>query len=192
MNFCFQMQYSGRSKELFFLVMVTLLGEWVVSGINNLLILNRIYHWIQSTINWMYIPNAIPWYPQILNTFFYIFDVIAGCPAPSWWVASSGGHGTSSTSQVQSHRFYIGKWCQTSCLWPHSEPYDRLLIIGIISEGKIGFGCQWMTHGKCIQLILSYFVHFSQFVPQFGLFWTQLFGQITFQYMFCLIIYDSK
>jgi len=29
--------------------MSTLLGGWVVSGINNLLVVNRIYHWIQRT-----------------------------------------------------------------------------------------------------------------------------------------------
>ena len=144
--------------------MTTLLGGWVIFGINNWLVVNRLHHWIQSTFDCIYVPNTIPWYPQILNTSFYICYVIAGCPASVWSVASSGGHGTSSAAQVQSRRFYTGKWCQTFGLWPYSEPYDCLLIICTISEEKIRLASQWMAHRKCIHFILGYFVHFSQFV----------------------------
>jgi len=169
--------------------MATLLGGWVVSEINNLLVVNRIYHWIQSKFDWIYVSNTIPWYSQILNTSFNVCYVIAGCPAPVWSIASSGGHGTSSTSQFQSHRFCTGKWCQTFGLWPYSEPYDCLLIICAISEEKIRFLYQWVAHGKYIHFTFSYFVHFSQFVPQFSLFWPKSCGQMAFQYLFYLMIW---
>lgn len=169
--------------------MATFLGGWVVFGINNLLVVNRIYHWIQSTFDWIYVPNAIPWYPQILNTSLYVCYVIAGCPAPVWSAASCGGHGTSSTSQFQSHRFYTGKWCQTFGLWPYSKPYDCLLIICTIIEEKIRFVCQWMAHWKYIHFTFGYFVHFSEFVPHLSQFWPKPFGQMAFQYLFCLMIW---